>query len=155
VHGLIVGDALFGEDAYAADLQRKAADLGLGDRVHFLGFRRDVPKLMAACDIIVHTSVAPEPFGRMVVEGMLSGRPVIASDAGGVREIVTDGRTGRLTPPGDARALAEVLRATLDDAEVSRNMADAGRAWARDRFSRERMLLDFDRVVGEVLGAVK
>jgi glycosyltransferase involved in cell wall biosynthesis len=108
---LLVGDALFAEDGpYAAALRARAAAPGLAGRVHFLGFRDDVPALVKACDVVAHTSVAPEPFGRVIVEGMLAGRPVVAADAGGAREIVEDGRTGRLVAPGDAGALAAALR---------------------------------------------
>ncbi|HVB08920.1 MAG TPA: glycosyltransferase [Bacillota bacterium] len=151
VHAAIVGEALFGEDAYAASLRVQCDRLGLADRVHFLGFRRDIPLVMAATDIVVHTAVAPEPFGRMVVEGMLSGRPVVAADAGGVREIVSDGATGRLTPPGDAGALAAAIGSLLGNPEAAAGLAQAGRAWARERFSRERMLADFDHVIEGVL----
>lgn len=153
VRALVVGDALFGEDAYAASLRTLCEHHRLGDRVRFLGFRRDVPLLMAACDIVVHTAVAPEPFGRMVVEGMLSGRPVVAADAGGVREIVTDGRTGCLIPPGDAGALALAIRALLADRPAADRLAATGRAWALARFSRDRMLADFDQVIAQVTWA--
>src|SRR5690606_35073539 len=83
VHALIVGAALYGEDAYAEDLQRRVKALDLADRVHLLGFRSDIPDLMRLASVVVHTSVAPEPFGRVLVEGMLAQRPVVASRAGG------------------------------------------------------------------------
>ena len=135
VQALFVGEALFGEDAYAAGLHARAAALGVADRVVFAGFRADVPALMAACDVVAHTSVAAEPFGRVVVEGMLAARPVVASDAGGVREIVDDGRTGRLVRPGDPAALADAVAALLARPGEARRMAAAGRDAARARFS--------------------
>ena len=89
-NALLVGDALFGPDAaYAARLHRLVQQHDLEARVQFAGFRSDVPVLMKAVDAVAHTSTAAEPFGRVVVEGMLSGRPVIAMDAGGPREILT------------------------------------------------------------------
>lgn len=109
VHAWIIGAALFGEDAYAASLRAQAEQLGVADRVRFLGEREDVPTLLRAADAVVHTAVDAEPFGRVVVEGMLARRPVIASDAGGVREILRDGVTGVLVPPGDPLALAEAV----------------------------------------------
>lgn len=109
VHAWIIGAALFGEDAYAAGLRTQAEQLGVADRVRFLGEREDVPTLLRAADAVVHTAVDAEPFGRVVVEGMLARRPVIASDAGGVREILRDGVTGVLVPPGDPLALAQAV----------------------------------------------
>ena len=82
VHCIVAGSALFGEDAYAASLRLLASDLGIEDRVTFLGQRGDVPALMRAVDIVVHPSVDPEPFGRTLVEAMLARTPVIATDAG-------------------------------------------------------------------------
>jgi glycosyltransferase involved in cell wall biosynthesis len=92
VHALIVGKAWFQEDGYAAGLHRRVAELRLAGRVHLLGHRNDIPALRACCDVIAHTSTAPDPFGRVIVEGMLSGRPVLATLAGGAVEVVRDGR---------------------------------------------------------------
>lgn len=135
-HALLVGEALFGEDdAYAARLHRQAEDTGLGDRVHFLGFRDDIPRLMKAVDVVAHTSIAAEPFGRVIVEGMLAERPVVATRAGGAVEIITDGVDGVLTPPGDASALTTALRALLTRPEWAGDLARAGAETARTRFS--------------------
>ena len=102
VHGIFAGSALFGEDAYAASLRVLASELGIADRVVFLGQRGDVPALMRAVDIVVHPSVDPEPFGRTLVEAMLARTPVIATDAGAASEILGGGEAGMLVPPGDA-----------------------------------------------------
>ena len=104
LHAVIVGGALFGEEAYEADLKRLCAELGVADRVHFLGFRRDIPRLMRMMDLIVHASTAPEPFGRVLVEAMLARTPLIASRAGGALEIVQDRVSGRLVAPDDVRS---------------------------------------------------
>lgn len=111
----IVGEPFFtGDDhRYAGELEALASSPALAGRVEFLGQREDVPRLMQAADIIVHTSVAPEPFGRVVVEGMLSGKPVIASRSGGPEEIVRHGETGWLFSPGDAADLALALQNVL------------------------------------------
>ena len=101
VHALLVGDALFGERTYAESLRVRARSLGVADRVHFLGFRKDVPRLMRLSDVVVHTSTAPEPFGRMIVEGMMADKPVVASRAGGATEIIEDKVNGYLVPPGN------------------------------------------------------
>jgi glycosyltransferase involved in cell wall biosynthesis len=135
VHVLLVGDALFGEDdAYAARLRRQVAQTGLGDRVHFLGFRQDIPRLMKAVDVVAHTSVAAEPFGRVIVEGMLAGRPVVATRAGGAVEIIRDGVNGRLVPPGDPHALATTLQGLLRHPIQTATMARRGAEHARSHF---------------------
>lgn len=82
VQALLVGEALFqDEQHYAHQLRERAAQPDLAGRIHFLGFRDDVPVLMQLVDVVVHTSIAPEPFGRVIVEGMLARKPVIATQA--------------------------------------------------------------------------
>ncbi len=140
VHALLVGEAIFGERAYVAALHERSRALGVEDRVHFAGFRRDLPRLMRLSDIIAHTSVAPEPFGRVIVEGMLARRPVAATRAGGTVEIIEDEVTGVLVPPGDAEALAKVLEGLLTDPERANALAEGGYAAALERFSLQTML---------------
>lgn len=145
VQGLFVGGAMFEEDApYGAELQRLAAQWGVADRVHFVGFRDDIPRLLRLVDVVAHTSVAPEPFGRVIVEGMLSEKAVVATRAGGATEIIEDGRTGLLVAPGDAAELRGALRRLLDHPEENRRLALAGAAAARSRFSIATMLEDID-----------
>jgi glycosyltransferase involved in cell wall biosynthesis len=109
VTALFVGDALFGEDEYVDRLHQQVTELGLHDRVQFLGFRSDVSELMGACDLIAHTSTLPEPFGRVIVEAMLCQRPIVATAAGGVVELIEPGVTGWLVPANDSMQLAEVI----------------------------------------------
>ena len=140
VHALVVGEAISEERPYAEALRQQSKVLGLEDRVHFVGFRRDIPQLMRLSDVVVHTSVAPEPFGRVVVEGMLASRPVVATRGGGVLEIIEDGANGVLVPPGDPKALAGVLRGLLMEPDRARALAKAGHATALERFSLQAML---------------
>jgi glycosyltransferase involved in cell wall biosynthesis len=140
VHALLVGEALFGEYAYAKALREQANALGVADRVHFLGFREDVPRLMLLSDVVVHTSTAPEPFGRVIVEGMLARRPVVATRPGGVVEIIEDGVSGVLVQPGDAKVLAGALADLLTNPAKARALAAAGHLAASERFSLRRML---------------
>jgi glycosyltransferase involved in cell wall biosynthesis len=151
VHALLIGAALFGgEVRYATSLHEQAERQGLSDRVHFLGFRSDIPVLLHGVDVVVHTSTAPEPFGRVVVEGMMAGRPVVATRAGGVTEIITDGRTGMLVPPGDVRALAQAVDRLLTSPEEAQALARAGHKEALERFSLQRMLDDLELHLAEV-----
>jgi glycosyltransferase involved in cell wall biosynthesis len=137
IHLLLVGDALFGEQAYAEGLRDQVQALGLADRVHFLGFRTDIPQLMRMVDLVVHTSTAPEPFGRVIVEGMLAGRPVIATRAGGVEEIVDHDRTGVLVEPGNPVELAEAIRGLYADPGRADRIARSGCDDALRRFTVE------------------
>lgn len=156
VHGVIVGDALFeGDKAYARHLRDLAERMGLTRRVHFLGQRDDVPHVLRMCDVVAHTSVAPEPFGRVIVESMLAGRPVVATRAGGALEIIEDRRTGLLTSPGDAPALAGAIRQLLQDPVQARALAERGQAAARERFSLEAMLAGIERQVAAVVGTAE
>ncbi|EGD04421.1 glycosyl transferase, group 1, partial [Burkholderia sp. TJI49] len=118
MHVVLVGAPLFGEDEYAAQLHEYVARHGMDERVHFVGFQRDIAACMKAVDVVAHTSITPEPFGRVIVEGMLARRPVVAARAGGVIEIVEHGDNGLLCEPGDARALADALAALRSDARL-------------------------------------
>ena len=151
-HLCIVGAPLFGEDDYEAELRSLATKLGVARRVHFLGFRDDVAPLMKAADVVVHASTLPEPFGRVLVEGMLAGRPVVATAAGGVGEIVTDGATGLLVKPGSPDALAIAVERLRADPARASAMASAGNAHARTAFSVQAMVQGVRTVLDEVMG---
>jgi glycosyltransferase involved in cell wall biosynthesis len=148
---VIVGDALFGEEAYAAQTRELVAQLGLTSRIHFLGFRTDVPVLMRAVDVLVHTSTAPEPFGRVIAEGMLAERPVIATAGGGASEIVTAGVTAWQVQPGDPAALASAIREVLANPERAREIAAAGRADALARFTLDVTLPQTERAIEQAV----
>jgi glycosyltransferase involved in cell wall biosynthesis len=150
VHALFVGAPLFGEEAFASALQAQAAKTGVADRAHFLGFRADVPELMRASDAVVHASVYPEPFGRVIVEGMLAGRPVIATRAGGVTEIVDD-KTAVLVPPNDAEALAWAIESLAGDPGHAAAMAARGAERARKEFSVAAMVWGVEDAVRDLL----
>jgi glycosyltransferase involved in cell wall biosynthesis len=134
VTAILVGEALFGEQDYAQSLHEQVAKLGLEERVRFLGFRSDIVQLMSACDLVAHTSTAPEPFGRVVIEAMLCGRPVVAAKAGGVVELVEHGRTGWLVPPGEPTLLAEAIANCHQQAEARVRVAHQARDTASQRF---------------------
>jgi glycosyltransferase involved in cell wall biosynthesis len=134
VVAIFVGDALFGEQEYAEALHQRVIDLGLQERVRFLGFRSDVVRLMSACDLIAHTSTAPEPFGRVIVEAMLCGRPVVASNAGGATELIQSNKTGWLFRPGDAKQLAEIITFAQQNLVKRQALADAGKMQAALQF---------------------
>ncbi|HXQ23701.1 MAG TPA: glycosyltransferase [Candidatus Acidoferrales bacterium] len=133
--GLIIGGVHRAGAAYHDQLQARLRALHLDERLCVTGFRRDIADVINALDVVVHTSVRAEPFGRVILEGMLLGKPVVASAAGGVPELIHDGETGFLTPPGDAAALAERLIPLLQDAALRRDVGQRAQAWAREQFS--------------------
>ena len=153
IHALLVGEALFGPDrGYDEALHEQAARLGLADRVHFLGFRRDVPALMRLVDVVAHTSTSPEPFGRVIVEAMLAHRPVVATDAGGAIELIEQDRTGLLVPPSDADALRRALARLYAEPEAATALAEAGAREAAGRFGAARMLREVEALLQSFAG---
>ncbi|HIK04141.1 MAG TPA: glycosyltransferase [Trichormus sp. M33_DOE_039] len=134
VTAILVGDALFGEQNYVKQLHQQIAELGLEKRVIFLGFRTDIPQLMAACNLVTHTSTAPEPFGRVIVEAMLCGTPVVAAKAGGAMELVEHGVNGFLVTPGEPQALAQVINTCIQEIEMTEKIAGQAKNIARQRF---------------------
>jgi glycosyltransferase involved in cell wall biosynthesis len=151
VQAVIVGGALFGQDAYETRIREQASRLGLDGRVRFLGFRSDVPELMASMDAVAHTSVVAEPFGRVVVEAMMCGRPVVATRGGGVTEIIRDGETGLLVPPGDASALAAALGCILSQPALAERLAQQGREDVSRRFSLEETCRSVSALLSEAV----
>ena len=129
---VVVGDALFGEDAYAAGLGPLATRLGVGERVDFRGFRDDVWSELGRLDVLVHCSLTPEPFGQVVLEGMAAGLAVLTVDDGGPADLVRDGADGLLVARGDEAALTAALRRVAADPSLRRRLGAAARVRAAD-----------------------
>ncbi|PIQ84087.1 MAG: hypothetical protein COV75_03975 [Candidatus Omnitrophica bacterium CG11_big_fil_rev_8_21_14_0_20_63_9] len=134
LRGLVVGQDPHEDQRDLKRLHHLAQELGLGSRVHFTGWQADVWAMYAAADIVVHASTKPEPFGLVLLEAMAAGRPVIATRAGGVTDIVSDGRTGLLVDPGDADALARAISRLLDDEVLSAALVQRARVRVSDEF---------------------
>lgn len=126
---LVIGAPLFGEDEqrYEEELRALVERLGLRGRVSFTGFVDDVPAWLGRLDVLVHASTLPEPFGQVVVEAMAAGVPVVASRAGGPKEIIEEGSTGLLFPPSDGEALAGILQRLAADPALRANLARRAR----------------------------
>ncbi len=150
VTAIFVGDALFGEDDYVQSLHQQVTRLGLEKRVRFLGFRKDVIPLMKACDLVIHTSTAPEPFGRVIVEAMLCGCPVVAAAAGAVPELIEVGETGLLCAPGNAQELAQLITTCRNQPEYSAKMGQQAQIQAAHRFE----LTAINEQIYQLLGSV-
>lgn len=148
---VVIGAAMFGEDLYARELERLAAELGIGDRVTFTGFRRDVAAELAALDVLVHASVLADPLATVVLEGMAAGVPVVSADAGGHAAYVTDGRDGLLHRPGDVDGLAAAMRRAVGDHALRVRLGAEGRRTAA-RFSGPVVLEEMLALYRDVLG---
>jgi glycosyltransferase involved in cell wall biosynthesis len=127
---LIVGDGV-GFD----DVRRRVRDMGLERSVIMTGFRRDIPEVMASLDVLVLPSIKSEATSQVIPQALAVGTPVAAAATGGIPEIVRDGETGRLVEAGNAPALARAVRSLLEDPDRAREMAAAGQALVRQRYS--------------------
>ncbi len=150
VRGRIVGAALFGEEEYERTLHESARELGIAQQVEFRGFREDVWSELAEFDVLVHASGVPEPFGRVVLEGMVAGLPVVAANEGGPAELITPAVDGLLVPPGDAAALAAALELLAADPDLRRRLGEAARERSR-AFTPERAAAELLPVYRAVL----
>jgi glycosyltransferase involved in cell wall biosynthesis len=148
----IIGGALFNDAPFESEVRALADALGIAHAVEFTGFVRDVEARLAALDVLVHASPTPEPFGQVVVEGMAAGKPVVATRAGGVPEIVSDEETGLLVPPGDVEALAAGICRLLADPELRQRLAERGRQRAVECFGIERTAQQIMEVHARLLG---
>jgi len=140
-HFVIVGGTQFGlEKDYALALRGQAEQLQLNQAVYFAGPRSDVFRFYSAADLVVHSSIEPEPFGLVILEAMACGKPVVASDSGGPREIVENGITGLLVPANHPQELAEAIVNVLDNPQGAAQMGMAGLARVRSSFSVKKMV---------------
>lgn len=142
--------ALAGEGPERGGLEAEARRLGVAERVRFLGRRQDVPELLAACDVFALPSLY-EGSSLAVLEAMAAGRPVVSSAIGGTEELIEDGDSGLLVPPGDAGALRDALRRLLDDAGLRDSLAARARERVERRFTRERMAAEVTAIYEELL----
>ena len=151
---VVVGAPLFGQDevSYDASLRTLARGLGIADRVEFRGFQEDVAGELGQIDILVHASTIPEPFGQVVVEGMAAGRPVVAADAGGPAEVITDGVDGVLYRGGDIDGLSRALQRLAADPSLRSRLGAAAKRRSGD-FSSERASAKVMDVYRQVLGS--
>ena len=127
---LVVGDGVG-----RAEVRRRVGDMRLEAAVTLTGFRRDIPEVMAALDVLVLPSIRSEATSQVIPQAFAVGTPVVASTVGGSPELVRDGETGRLVPPGDARALAAAVLELVSDPARARALGRAGQRLIADRHS--------------------
>jgi len=151
VCGVIVGGPEPGGQAHVDVLRKLACSLGIGDRVVWTGFRQDVPRLISLMDVLVHASVAPEPFGRVLIEGMAARTLVVGTRAGAVPEIIEHGQTGLLVTPGDAQAMAAGVEYALDRSAEMERIRERARQVVERRFTAARYVRGIERVYEAIL----
>ncbi|MBL9182369.1 MAG: glycosyltransferase [Verrucomicrobiaceae bacterium] len=146
VHCVIVGDG-----PWRSHLEAVIAELGVKDLFSLLGHREDVPEIMRSLDVIAIPSFH-EAVPQSGLQALATGVPVVASDVGGIPDIIKQGITGRLVPPKDAAALAHAIRDTLDQREKTQAMTAAGRELIRAEHSLEKMLDRLEVIYRQHLG---
>lgn len=153
-HAILLGDALFtAEDrAYADDLRVMAKDPTLAGRIHFAGFRTDTRTFFDLADVVVHASIIAEPFGRVIVEGMLASKPVIATKAGGAAEILDHEQTGLLVEPDNAPALSAALLRLQKDKTFARDLAQNAQRNARAIYGLDAVQAKIEAVIHKAAG---
>lgn len=143
---------LCGRPVLGPDLERQAERLGLAGRVRVLGFRDDVGALLDAFDVFVLPSLS-EGLSLALLEAMAAGTPVVATAVGGTPELVRDGETGLLVPPGDAAALAAAIGRLLADRTLAQRLAASARAHVESSFGADAMAARYDALYAEMIGA--
>jgi len=150
---LLVGDVLLKQDeTYKQELAELAGKESLGDVIMFTGFREDVFDLMRAMDVFVHPAVYPDPLPRALLEAGALRRPIVATDVGGVPEIVEHGRSGLLVEPSNPEALADAVASLLSDRKKATALGAEARRKIERSFSLAQHVENMTALYEEVLG---
>jgi glycosyltransferase involved in cell wall biosynthesis len=142
--------AIVGHGSQESALLALRAELDLDEHVHFLGFRDDVPRLYAASDLAVLSPIAGESFGIALLEAYATGLCCVATDIGGVRDLVIERLTGILVPPNDEDALAKALLRALRDPDLRSKLGAAGRARVLEKFTPDRLADRAEKLIKKI-----
>ena len=151
-HFVAVGSYFADESHYLRKLEALIASLGLEGRFHIADYRSNVTDVYRTLDIFVLPSRKPEPFGRVTVEAMTQGRPVIATNHGGSCELIENGITGVLVPPSDPKALAAAIEGLLADPDLRKKMGDAAAVFAQEHFTLAVHGAQMRKIINELVG---
>jgi len=142
VRAVIVGKELYrgiGHKGYLSYLKDRVKELGIENQVRFLGFRDDIPYIINSSFVLVHASLKPEPFGRVLIEAMACGKAVIAARGGAVEEIVRDRLDGLIVEKGNPVALAQAISTLIENEDMANDMGEKGRQRVEELFTGELM----------------
>lgn len=149
---LLVGTATESDSGFLEHLQKLAIRLNVADNLIWTGYQREAGNFTNAMDVVIHASTDPEPFGRVIIEAMALGKPVVGAAAGAVPEILNEPECGLTFPPGDHRVLASMVDRLLKDKALARRMGDAGKQRVKYEFHVSANIERTERVYREVLG---
>ncbi len=147
----VIGDAIFGDDDYKRHLQDMSEELGLSKSIEFTGWVQSPLDFMEKLDIVVHTPIRPEPFGRVLIEAGLLNKPAVATNIGAIPEIILDGKTGLLVPPKDANAISHALTNLIKDRNLMKSMGKAGRERVKNLFSIEKTTRNISNIIKDTI----
>jgi len=147
---LIIGTVVKGAEEYKQELDNYILENKLSENIIFTGFIKDIPNIINSLDITIHASIEPEPFGRVILEGMAAKKPIVGTNTGGVPEIIIDGVTGLLVPMNDPAKLADAIRYYLSNKTIALEMASKGRQRLIDVFSTEKMVAETEKLYEDV-----
>lgn len=140
------------DEAFEAGVRDLVGELGLEPSVAFSGFVERVADAYSAADVVVNPARFNEPFGRVALEALVAGRPVVATTVGAIPEVLRDGRDAVLVPRDDPQALAEAVVRLVEDPALSASLVAEGGRRVRAEFGEERGVQAFEQVVAAVLG---
>ncbi|MCK5580548.1 MAG: lipopolysaccharide heptosyltransferase II [Candidatus Omnitrophica bacterium] len=149
----IIGDAPRKKETYKQELQVLVRHLGLSDHVEFLGNRQDIPQLLSKTDVLVMSSVTPESFGRVILEAQAAGVPVVATQVGGVVEIIDHEETGLLVLPKDTDQMAQAVSRLFNDRKLVQQLTVAAKEKLQSKFLLEHMASRTIEVYQEALSS--
>jgi len=147
---LIIGDSTPGKDGYKEEVKLLIRRLGLSPYVKFLGTREDIPAILAGLDVLVMASLGPESFGRVLIEAGAVGVPTVATNVGGVVDIIDDGKTGLLVSPQNPEQMAAAISRLIKDRDFALSLARAAREKVAREFSLDLMARRTIKVYEEV-----
>ena len=142
---LIIGDVFLKEEAYKKELLEIINQYGIEGRVKFTGFRPDIVDVMGSLDVVVFPSIAPEAFPLSILEALSLGKPVIASDVGGIREMIEDRVSGLLVEPNHPEQIAEGILSLFENREISDRIGQRAKEVVRQKFSLKNYVLNMER----------
>jgi glycosyltransferase involved in cell wall biosynthesis len=150
---LLIGNVSHSEAdrKYFSYLKELVTRYGLIDNVIFTGYRDDIPSLISALDVLLHTSLANEGFPRVILEIMLFSKPIIASAIGPTFEMIKDGISGFLVPPSDSKALAGKIDYLISNADIAKKMGQMARKRVEEYFSIETNVKKTEQLYSKLL----